>query len=93
LRVLSVPGARQWHDLVTLDKSWFRLRSEHDLMWTAHGEILHDRERYIIQSPTFMVTIVWNPTGFYVVKAPPECSKFNAQYYTNNFHVAISDWR
>jgi hypothetical protein len=23
LRVLSVQGARQWHDLVTLDESWF----------------------------------------------------------------------
>jgi hypothetical protein len=40
LRVLSVQGARQWHDLGTLDKSWFRLRSEHDLMWTAPGEIV-----------------------------------------------------
>jgi hypothetical protein len=40
LRVLSVQGARQWHDLVTLDESWFYLRSEHDLMWTAPGEIV-----------------------------------------------------
>jgi hypothetical protein len=23
LRVLSVQGARQWHELVTLDESWF----------------------------------------------------------------------
>jgi hypothetical protein len=40
LRVLSLQGARQWHDLVTLDESWFYLRSEHDLMWTAPGEIV-----------------------------------------------------
>jgi hypothetical protein len=39
LRVLSVQSAGQWHDLVTLDEPWFNLRSEHDLMWTAPGEI------------------------------------------------------
>jgi hypothetical protein len=93
LRVLSGQGARQWHDLVTLDESWFYLRSEHDLMWTAPEEIVPDRERYTIQSPKFMVTIVWNPSGFHVVKALPRGSKFNAQYYINNILVAISDWR
>jgi hypothetical protein len=64
-------------------------------MWTAPGEILPDREPYTIQSPTFMVTIVWNwnPSGFHVVKALPKWSKFNAQYYSNNALVAISDWR
>jgi hypothetical protein len=40
LRVLSLQGTRQWHDLVTLDESWFDLRSEHDLMWTVPGEIV-----------------------------------------------------
>jgi hypothetical protein len=39
LPVLSVQGAHQWHDLVMLDESWFYMRSEHDLMWTAPGEI------------------------------------------------------
>jgi hypothetical protein len=40
LRVLSVQGAHQWHDVVTLDESWFYLPSQHDLMWTAPGEIV-----------------------------------------------------
>jgi hypothetical protein len=40
LRVLSMQGARQWHDLVTLDESWFYLRSEHELMRTAPAEIV-----------------------------------------------------
>jgi hypothetical protein len=71
----------------------FSLRSEHDLMWTAPGEIVPDRERYTIPSTEFMVTIVWNPSGFHVVKALPKWSKFNAQYYTNTMRVAISDWK
>jgi hypothetical protein len=40
LRILLVQGARQWHDLVTLDEPWFSLGSEHDLMWTAPGKIV-----------------------------------------------------
>jgi hypothetical protein len=45
LQVLSVQSTRQWHDIVTLDESWIYLFSEHDLMWTAAGEIIVDRER------------------------------------------------
>jgi hypothetical protein len=40
-----------------------------------------------------MTTIVWNPSGFHVVKALPKWSKFNADCYINNILVAISDWR
>jgi histone-lysine N-methyltransferase SETMAR len=93
LRVLWVQDTRQWHDLVMLDESWFDLRSEHDLMWTAPREIVLDREGYAFQWPKFMVTIVWNPSGFHVVTLLPRWSKFNAQYYTNNILGAISDWR
>jgi hypothetical protein len=68
LQVLSVQSTRQWHDIVTLDGSWIYLFSEHDLMWAAPGEIVVDRERHTVQSPTFMLTVVWNPIGFHVLK-------------------------
>jgi hypothetical protein len=45
--------------------------SEHDLMWTAPGELVVDSERYTVQSPKFMLTVVWNPIGFHV-----PCSMF-----------------
>jgi hypothetical protein len=32
LQVLSVQSMRQWHDIITLDKSWIYLFSEYDLM-------------------------------------------------------------
>jgi hypothetical protein len=40
-----------------------------------------------------MLTVMWNPIGFHVLKTLPKGRKFNAQYYTNNILVAISDWR
>jgi hypothetical protein len=48
LQVLSVQSTPQWHDIVTLDESWIYLFSEHDLMWTAPGEIVVDRERHTV---------------------------------------------
>jgi hypothetical protein len=62
-----------------------RTRSDVDGAWRNRP----DRERYTIQSAKFMVTIVWNPSGFHVVKTLPKWSNFNAQYYTNNILVAI----
>jgi hypothetical protein len=93
LQVLSVQSTRQWHDIVTLDESWSYLFSERDLMWTAPGESVVDREPHTVQSPKFMLTVVWNPIGFHVLKALPKGCKFNVQYYTNDILVAISEWR
>jgi hypothetical protein len=81
LQVLSVQSTRQWHDIVTLDEWWIYLFSEHDLMWTAPGEIVVDRERHTVQSSMFMLTVVWNPIEFHVRKTLPKGRKFNAQYY------------
>jgi hypothetical protein len=75
LQVLSVQSARQWHGIVTLYESWIYLFSEHDLMWTTPGEVVVDRERHTIQSPKFMLTVVWNPIGFHVLKSPPEAAQ------------------
>jgi hypothetical protein len=95
LQVLSVQSTPQWHDIITLDESWIYLFNEYDLMWTAPGENVVDRERHTVQSPKFILTVVcvWNLIGFHVVKTLPKSRKFDAQYYINDTLVAISDWR
>jgi hypothetical protein len=62
-------------------------------MWTAPGEIVVDRERRTVQSSKFMLIVVWNLIGFYVLKVLPKGRKFNTQYYTNDILVVISDRR
>jgi hypothetical protein len=37
--------------MITLDESWIYMFSGHDLMWTALGEIVVDRERHTVRSP------------------------------------------
>jgi hypothetical protein len=93
LQVISAQSTRQWHDIITLDESWIYLFSEHELMWTAPGEIVAYREWHTAQSPRFMLTVVWDPIGFHVLNAPPKGRKFNTQYYRNDILAAISDWR
>jgi hypothetical protein len=74
LQVLSVQSTRQWQDIVTLDESWIYLFSEHDVMLTAPGETVVDREQHTVQSAKCMLTVVWNLIGFHVPysESPPE---------------------
>jgi hypothetical protein len=81
-----------------LDELWIDLFSGHNLIWTAPGEIVVDRERHTVQSPKFMLTVMWNPIGFHVPcsESPPKGAQIQCTilyYYTNNILVAISDWR
>jgi hypothetical protein len=74
LQVLSVQSTRQWHEIVTLDELWIYLFNEYDLMWTAPREIGVDREWHTVQSPKFMLVVVWNPIRSHVPcsDSPPE---------------------
>jgi hypothetical protein len=78
-QVSSVQITRQWYDIVTLDESWIYLFSEHDLMWSTPREIVVDRERHTVQSPKFILTVVWNLFWFHVLKTLPKGRPSNAQ--------------
>jgi hypothetical protein len=98
LQVLSVQSMRQCRDFITLDKLWIYLFSEHDLMWIAPGEIVFDRERDTVESPKFMLTVVWNPIGFHVPcsESPPEgaqiqCTILYKRYLGHNLRLEAVD--
>jgi hypothetical protein len=98
LQVLLVQSTRQWHDIITLNKSWIYLFSEHDLMWIAPGEIVVDKERHTVQSPKFMLTVVWNPIRFHVPhsESPPEgaqiqCTILYKRYLGCNLRLEAAD--
>jgi hypothetical protein len=54
------------------------LCSECDLLWILPGEIIPDREPQTIQLPRLMLTVVWNPRRFHVLKDLPKEGEFNA---------------
>jgi hypothetical protein len=75
---------RTWHDIVTLNESWLHVRTGYERIWLPDGIESPERERITVQSRRIMVTIVWNPTGFYRIVALPKGMKFNADYYMSH---------
>jgi transposase len=84
---------RSWHDIVTLDESWFYINTEHELIWLQLDEEIPERERGTIQSEKVMLTIVWNLSGFHVINVLPKGFKFNASYYVTQTLDPLSKWR
>jgi hypothetical protein len=65
LSMLEIQRVRFWHNIVTLDESWFYLSTDHEMIWLQSDEKVPEMERHIIQSNELMLTIVWNPSGFH----------------------------
>jgi hypothetical protein len=81
LRMLEVQDDRAWHDIVTLDDSWFYLGTDHEFVWLSQDEKVLEGERHTIQLKKVMLTIVWNPRGFHLIKVLGNGRKFNSGYY------------
>jgi hypothetical protein len=78
--------------MVTLHESWFYLNGDHELIWIQGYEEITERERHTVQSEKMMIEIVWNPSGFHLIKLLPKLSKFNASYYATQIPVPASVW-
>jgi histone-lysine N-methyltransferase SETMAR len=93
LRKLTSEQRRGWHDIVTLDESWFYLTTQHESIWFPETEKVPERERPMIQSKKLMLTIIWNPQGFHLINVLPKGQKFNADYYITYLLSTLSQWR
>jgi hypothetical protein len=91
--MLEVQRDRAWHDIVTLDESWFYLSRDYEFVWLPRDEKVPEREQHTIQSKKFMLTIVWNPRGFHLIKVLEKGRKFNAGYYIAEILESLSQWR
>jgi hypothetical protein len=78
--MLERQGRRSWHDIVTLDESWFYLHADHEPIWVRPDAEILERERHTVQSQKVMLAIVWNPDGLHLVNILPKGFKFNASY-------------
>jgi hypothetical protein len=79
--MLELQRDRAWHDIGTLGESWFYLSTDCEFVWLPRDEKVPERERRIIQSKKFMLTIVWNPRGFHLITFLEKSRKFNTGYY------------
>jgi hypothetical protein len=58
-------------------------------MWTLSRDNVITKPRHDIQNKMFMFTIVWNPSGFYVVNGLPNHIKMNRSYFVINLLIPI----
>jgi histone-lysine N-methyltransferase SETMAR len=84
---------RSWHDIVTLDESWFYLHTDHELIWAQPDPKIPERERHTLQSQKVMLTIVWNPGGFRSINILPKGFRFNASDSVTQILDPLSKWR
>jgi hypothetical protein len=91
--MLEIQQVRCWHNIVTLDESWFSLSTDHEMIWLQSDEKVLDRERHTIQSKKLMLMIVWYPCGFHLINVLPNRCKFNANHYVTNILGSVANWR
>jgi hypothetical protein len=91
--MLEAQQAAGWHDIVTLNESWFYFSRDHECIWFEPEELVPDKERQIISSSTLIITVVWNSSGFYVMTALPKGLKVDIGYYTREILQEIEKWR
>jgi hypothetical protein len=78
-----------WHHLVTGNESWFFFDISPRRTWTLSRDDMATKPRQQIQSKKFMFTIIWNPTGFYVVDRLPNDTKMNSDYFVTNILISL----
>jgi hypothetical protein len=58
-------------------------------MLTLSRDDVATKPRQQIQNKKFMFTIIWNPTGFYVVDRLPNDIKMNSDYFVTNVLTSL----
>jgi hypothetical protein len=79
----------RWHHLVTGDKPWFFFNTSPRRMWTVSRDNGVTKSRHDIQSKKFMLTIIWDSSGFYVVDRLPSHTKMNSASFMTNILIPL----
>jgi hypothetical protein len=89
LPLLHAAQRDSWHHLVTSDESWFFFDTLPRRMWTLSRDDVAIKSSQQIHSKKFIFTIIWNPTGFYVVDRLPNDTKMNSDYFVTNILIFL----
>jgi hypothetical protein len=60
---------------------------------TSGSGFLREMKRITVQSRKMMLTIIWNPTGFYQIVALPKGMKFNTDSYIFHLLDPFAEWQ
>jgi hypothetical protein len=92
LQTLRIYGDRAWHDIITLDESWFYLSIDHEFIWLPHGEKVREREWHIVQLKKSCWRSCTNPRNLHLMNGLAKRCKFNNNHYTTDILSPLSEW-
>jgi hypothetical protein len=64
----------------------------HELIWLQPDEEMPERERHTMKSENVMITILWNPSCFHLVKLLPKGLRSDASSYVTQILDPLSVW-
>jgi hypothetical protein len=91
--MFEIQQVRYWHNIVTLDESWFYLSTDHEMISLQPDEKVPEIDPPAIQSRKLTLTIVWNLSGFHLINVLSNGRKFNMSHYITNILGPLADWR
>jgi hypothetical protein len=75
---------QSWKYVVTFDEAWVYFSNQHEQIWLPEDEDPPTNARPTIDSPKTMLTVLWNPHGFHVIKVLPRGCKWTSPYSIDN---------
>lgn len=84
LRTLQKAQHQNFSFFFTGDESWLYLSTSHELQWIPQGEKPSTREKKMIGSKKYMLSVFWNPDGFLIIDILPDDFRFTSEYFINN---------
>jgi hypothetical protein len=91
--MLEVQCDRAWYDIVTLDESWFWLKTDYEFVWLPQDEKVPEREQHTIQ--LYSIKKIYAHDRLESAQVPFDQGsrkdrKFNAGYYITEILEPLS---
>ncbi len=91
LQTLENSSHQNFDYFYTGDESWFYLINDHEKIWLSQDQEIPVREKKMVYSKKYMVTIFWNRNDFLLIDILDAECHFNAEYFINNILKKISE--
>ena len=78
-----------FRNILTGDQSWFTLTYSANGMWLEPDEYPYKYAKDTIGSKKVMLTVIWNPFGFYIIDFLPEGRSFDSSYFIENILIPL----
>jgi hypothetical protein len=91
LRALEAAQREKFRPLVTGDENYFYLEYNHATKWCVCPNDSPPRVRTTIACQTFIPTVIWGVTGFYMVDLKTPQRPFNLEHFIEQIMTPLVD--